>query len=164
MAGLGQGRRYMNKFTSLLKSILDSLIRGVVGFVAGIILAWLALMFLGLLHGHNDLNQSELDEERRGQWLALYIACGAAAFAMIGGRHHVSKYWLWFTMAFGVISIIPFWPHKDGSLLPFATPYVNSGFQTANAIILALHVSIALAIAAMIHWSWPMLRKHKKRI
>ena len=153
---------YMAKFTSLLVSTLDVLKRGAIGFVAGIIVAWLALTFLGLLHGHSDLSITELDQEHRGRRIVLYIACGAAVFAMIVGRIHVSKYWLWFTIAFGVICVIPFWPHKNGLLLPFATPYVNFGFETADAIILALHVSIALAVAAKIHWEWPVFRRRKK--
>lgn len=152
----------MAKSTSLLESVLDLLKRGAVGFVAGIIVAWLALTFFGFLHGHNDLSQPELDQEYRGRWIVLYIACGASVFAMIVGRSHVSKYWLWFMIAFAVICVIPFWPHKNGALLPFATPYVNFGFQTADALILAVHVSIALVVAAIIHWVWPVLRQRKK--
>lgn len=70
----------------------------------------------------------------------------------------VSKFWLWFVIAFAVICVIPFWPHKDGSLLPFATPYVNFGLQISDLFLLAIHLSIALAVATMIHWKEPKLR------
>ncbi|MHC4404094.1 MAG: hypothetical protein ACYTG0_30940 [Planctomycetota bacterium] len=145
----------MVQSTLLLKSILHALTRGAIGFLAGIVVAWLALMFLGQVHGHSDFSQPELERELRGRWLALYIACGAAAFTMFVGKIRVSTYWLWFSVAFGIICVIPFWPHNGRSLLPFGSPYVNSGFHVADAIILAIHVYIALGVASIIHRRWP---------
>jgi hypothetical protein len=82
-----------------------------------------------------------------------------AVVAVVAAWLRLSTFWLWFCIAFGVICAIPFWPHKDGSLLPLATPYVNFGFRAADAILLAVHVGVALAVAAAIHWLWPQCRK-----
>ena len=155
------------KLLAVLPSKLDSAIGGLkraaIGFVAGFIVALFVLVFTGALlpYAHRDLSLTEIEQQAWSLWLAFYIACGAAVFAMIFGRVHLSRFWLWFVLAFGIICVIPFWPYKDGSLLPYGTPYVNFGFQTGDAIILAIHVSIALAVAAIFHW-WLILRQRKK--
>lgn len=144
---------------AMTKSIFNLLQRSAIGFAAGFIVACFVLVFLGELPPHNDLSQPELDQQSRSLWLAFYIACGVAVFVAVAGRLRISKFWLWFFVAFGVICIIPFWPHKDGSLLPLATPYVNFGFHVADAVLLAIHIGIALAVSAAIHWVWPQVQK-----
>jgi hypothetical protein len=154
----------MAKTSSKLDSAVGTLKRGVIGFVAGFVVACFVLVFNGTLPAgpSNDLNALEIDQQTRSLWMAFYIAIGIAVLTMIAGRVRLSQFWLWFVLAFGVICVVPFWPHKDGSLLPFATPYVNFGFHATDAIILSVHVSIALAVAAIIQWIWPMMKQRKK--
>ena len=151
----------MAKFTSILNAVINLLKRGTIGFVAGFIVVVFALVFLGMLLPHNDLSQPELDQQSRSLWIAFCIACGTGIASTLIGKRPVSRYWLWFCVAFGLICVIPFWPHKGNGLLPFGTPYVNFGFHSGDAIILAVHVSIALTVAAIIHWLWPMVRRRK---
>ena len=151
----------MAKLKSILKSTTGVLKRGAIGFVAGSVLACFALIFLGMLHPHNDLSQSELEQEYRSRWFLLYIACGTAVFTSIVGKMCVSRFALWFSLAFAAICVIPFWPHKDGSLLlPYGTPYVN-GYRPGNVIILAVHVSMAVAVAAISQWLLPRIHQRK---
>jgi len=75
----------------------------------------------------------------------------------VGGMR-LSKYWLWFFVTFGVICLIPFWPHKSG-ILPLGTVYVNWGFWAECRIpCLAVHVVISLLLAAIVHWASLKLR------
>lgn len=143
----------------MLKALPEPAKRGPIGFVAGLVVAEFSLTFLGVLHGHSDLSQVELEQEYWGLRVALYIACGFAVFAMLAGKRRVSIFRLEFSVAFAIICGIPCWPDKSGGLLPFGTPYVNFGFEPADAILLAIHVSLALALATLVHWFWPLLRK-----
>ena len=59
---LDECHRYA-QIASLFESIKNLLKRGAVCLVVGILIAWFALEFLGVLHGHNDLSQLESDEE-----------------------------------------------------------------------------------------------------
>ena len=71
-------------------------------------------------------------------------------------------YWLWFCVTFGVICLIPYWPHKSG-LLPLATVYVNEGFWDEYCIpCLAIHLVVSLALAAVIRWAPLILKAAKK--
>lgn len=133
---------------------INQLKRAAIGFVAGLVVAWFVLLFFGQLRGHNDLSQRELDQEIGAIWLALYIACGIAVVAVAAGRLRLPRFWLWFCLAFGVLCVIPFWPHKDGGLLPLATPYVNADFQSADAVSLTIHIAVALVIAASMNRVW----------
>ncbi len=134
---------------SISKSTL--ILRGAIGFFAGLLLGIFSLLFLGVLHGHHDLNQPDLELERRYEWLVVGIACTVAMLAMSAGQYRLSRFWMWFFVAFGMICAIPWWPFKDGSLLPLGTPYVNGGFAWSKAALLGIHTSIAVLIAAVIH-------------
>lgn len=149
-----------------LTPITASLIRGVIGFIAGGIFSSFVLVFSGHLPtGHaRDLNTAEIERQSQSLWLLFYIAVASGLVAMMFGRIRLSKFWLWFVVAFGIICVIPFWPHKDGSLLPFATPYVNFGFQSGDALVLMIHVSAAVLLAGIIHWLWPKWRQHTRAI
>ena len=135
---------------------LDLLQRAAIGFVAGLVVACFVLVFVGQLPPHSDLSERELDQQAHALWLALYIACGMAVITVAAGRLRIPRFWLWFCLAFGVLCIIPFWPSKSG-LLPLATPYVNSGFRTADAILMAIHITAAVAIAASLNRLWPLM-------
>ncbi len=126
-----------------------------VGFVAGFVVACFVLCFLGKLPLHNDLNQLGLDEQSRSLLLACCFGCGVALLAAFAPRLKCSRFWLWFCVAFGIICLVPFWPGKDGSLLPLATPYLNYGFRAADTVLLAIHMGMALCLAALGHWLWP---------
>lgn len=123
---------------------MNVLKRGAVGFIAGIVVVTFTLIFFGIL---------------RGPWLPLGIALVVAIWAILSGKTHVSRFWLWFVIVFGAICVIPYWPSKSRKLLPFATPYVNSGFQTDDAILLVIHVAIAAVVAAIIHGVWIFIRQ-----
>jgi hypothetical protein len=142
----------MKNIATYIKLVWDLFKRGAIGFIAGLIVAWFVLLFLGVLHGHTDLSLPALEQEYRGRWILFYIACGTAVFAMIGGKIRISKFWKYFIVVFGVIALIPAWPSKSGTLLPLGTPYVNWGFETSDLYLLAVHASIAFAIAFTIHW------------
>jgi hypothetical protein len=144
----------------MAKSLIDLLKRAAIGFAAGFLIACFVLVFLGHLPPHGDLSQPELEQQTRSLWLAFYVACAVALLAAAAGRLRLSKFWLWSCVAFGVICLIPFWPSKSGDLLPLATPYVNFGFRPTDvSSLLAIHVGVALAIAAIIQWVWPYLSK-----
>jgi hypothetical protein len=136
----------------------------VIGFVAGYLVAAFILVFLGVLQPHNDLNQPERDQQAYALMLVFCLACVAGVFAMVFATTRISQFWLLFMIVFGVMSVIPFWPLKNGSLLPLGTPYVNFGYRSADSILLLVHVIIAMAIAAIIHWVLPLLRRHESAI
>jgi hypothetical protein len=75
-----------------------------------------------------------------------------ALLAMLVGGTRISRYWLCFCVTWGVICVVPFWPHKDGSLLPLGTPYVNFGGTRGVGVLLAMHTLSAALIAAALHW------------
>jgi hypothetical protein len=148
----------------MTRLLIDLLKRAAIGFAAGFLIACFVLVFLGHLPPHGDLSQPELEQQTRSLWLALYVACAVALLAAAAGRRRLSKFWLWSCVAFGVVCMIPFWPSKSGKLLPLATPYVNFGFRPTDvSSLLAIHVGVALAIAATIQWVWPLIGKRRSR-
>lgn len=138
---------------SIFRSAASALARGAIGFGSGLLVAWFALMFLGFLHGHSDLDRDGLAREAHGRLLAIYIASGVAVIAVFAGKVRVSESWVRFTIAFGVICLIPIWPPKAGMLplLPLGTPYVNLGFHPLNIILLTIHVTLAFGWAVWVH-------------
>jgi len=139
-----------------MHAFIDTLTRGVIGFVAGFFVACFVLVFLGMLppHHHRDLSEPEIEQQAHALWTALYMACGVGGLSMFLGRIHISRFWLWFVVAFGLTCLVPFWPHKGGLMLPFATPYVNFGFQREHVWMLSAQIVIALAIAAIVQRRW----------
>lgn len=144
--------------------MMQSLKHFVIGFAAGFLIAGFVLAFLGYLKLHPDLNQLERLQERQAELVVLCFACVSGVFAMCFATRRISRYWLWFTVVFGVISAIPFWENKDGSLLPFATPYVNFGYQTIDGIVLGMHVVISMLVAAVVHWAWLRTRRNDNTV
>ncbi len=153
----------MANFTSVVKLAVSSLKRGLAGFAAGLVIACFILVFMGPLQSSPDLSVSEIEQQTASLWIAFYIACGTALLAAIAGNRTVSKFWLWFVLAFGIICVIPFWKHKGGAFLPFGTLYVNFGFQPRDAVILAAHITAAVLIALAIHYEWPGIKHLKLR-
>lgn len=146
-----------------MRTFIDVLTRGVIGFVAGFVVACFALVFLGILppQPHTDLSQPEIEQQGRALWMALYVACGVGLVSIAIGQIRLSRFWLWFVMVFGITCVVPFWPHKDGSFLPFATPYVNFGFHMEHVWMLVAQLVIAFGGAAMVQWGWPRLTRRR---
>lgn len=130
-----------------------------IGFVAGFLVAAFILVFFGVLQPHQDLNQLEREQQARALMLVVCLAGGTGVFAMLFATTRISQFWPLFLIVFGVMSMIPFWQHKDGSWLPLGTPYVNFGYQSLDAIILFVHVIISSIVAAIIQQVLPMLRR-----
>lgn len=143
------GEPLMASLLSIIKALTALTGRGIAGFLAGTVVAWYSLTFLGVLQNTRDLDQLGLDQERRGWWLVLFAACAVAVVTMLIGRVHVPKYWLSFCVAFAVMAAAPILPFKSGSLLPLATLYVNFGFSPYKAIVLAIHVALAVWAATV---------------
>ena len=130
------------------KPFRSVLARGVLGFVAGFIVAIFMLIFLGASHGHWDLSARELEQEYRAQRIALLFAAGTALLAMATGRIRVPRFLAVFVVIFGLIAVIPFWHcEKTSGFLPFGTPYINGGYSHADAIQLACHTGVAIVLA-----------------
>ena len=85
----------------------------------------------------SDLNLIELERSRHSIDIAYYVAGAFALIAMVLGRLRVSRFWLLFCIAFGVICLVPFWPGKYGTWQPFGTPYVYSTFGGEKVAVLA---------------------------
>ena len=102
----------------MLATSIKLLKRGGIGFVAGFVCAVAVLVFLDWLPTSPDLSQFELDEQARFLRLATAIAVGTALFVMFAATIRVSQFWLWFTVAFGCIAVVPVGQFPDGSLVP----------------------------------------------
>ena len=155
----------MAESNSYPKAMFYLFMRGIAGFAAGWIVSWFALTFLGMLQDFYNLTANSIHRQHQAEWIQFYIACGSAVFSMLLGKIQVPKYCLWFCIAFAVICVIPFWPHKGGGfLLPYGTPYVNFGFHTRDAILLIVHISIAAVVPAIIQWLWPIVQHRRKAL
>jgi hypothetical protein len=129
----------------------NAFFRLVSGFFAGLVITWLVLLFLGMASWTSDLGLPGVRNLHRARWIAFIAACLSGLCALFAGRLRVSMYWFWFSAAFGVTCVIPWWPSKSGDLLPLGTPYVNGGFGIGKVVLLALHASAAATLAWFIH-------------
>ena len=134
------------------------LARYAVGFVVGFSLAAFTLAFLGRLPPPGDLSLPDMQDRQRAEWIIPVVGAIAGLLAMFWGRLHLSRYWMWFVIAFGTICLIPFWPSKSGTLLPLGTPYVNGSYCTDDVILLVIHTTLAAILAGIAHWGARRLR------
>lgn len=147
---------------------LKALERAVVGFGAGFVLACYGLVGFGVprFAPWRDVSHPEIDETVRACWIALSVSINVAVVAVTAGRIRVSLYWFWLAVAFGVTGAIPFWPHKDGSLLPLATAYLNSGLPREPIgllVLLAAHLVVACGLAALLQWGSSRMRQVERQ-
>lgn len=148
--------------TAVPRAWVALFVRGIVGWGAGFIIACYGLTFFDVLPWTNDLSQPELDQRDASLRLAIYAAWGCAGFSMLAGRKRISRYWLWFALAFGVICVVPVWPGKGHGLLPFGTFYVHYGHGPEVIPMLAIHVAVAALIAAGIKRVFPKTDQRPK--
>ena len=68
-----------------------------------------ALAFLGMLPAGPMKELTVINQEKQLQALWISIAGGSvvATLAVISARQGVSRFWLWFVIAFGITSILP---------------------------------------------------------
>ncbi|QDT63803.1 hypothetical protein [Calycomorphotria hydatis] len=139
-----------NQPIKFLRPVVSFTLKAAVGFFVGVVLAYYFLVFTGALIPHSDLNSSEIVRNRNAYRLVLLFGLVFSIPAAVLSHRKVSRFWLWFVLAFGAICVLPCLPFKGGVLLPLGTPYVNYGFQRLDLVILIFHVLLSLGIASAI--------------
>ncbi len=139
--------------------LLRTFVYAAVGFVSGCMLSMFVLVFAGKVPNgpSSDLSQMELERRSLAIILAIVVGTITAILAIMGGKKKLSRVWMYFVIAFGVIAIVPVWPSKSGYLLPLATPYVNFGFQAQDLWLLTLHSLSAGVVAYTLRNYWSFM-------
>jgi hypothetical protein len=128
--------------------------RGLVGFVAGFIVAYFVLTLLGApLRVHSsELSIFEIANQKRALRIATGVGLGLSLLMLIFGRIGVSRFWFWFAVAYGLTCVVPSYRYKGSHLLPFITPFLNFGVRRDDAWLVVAQFAIAAGIAALLHW------------
>jgi hypothetical protein len=87
--------------------------------------------------------------------LLMCVGMGALPVAFVAaffGNRSISPFWLYFALAFRLLSFAPLWYfEKSDEYLPLATPYLNGPNLQVVTLVLVPHVLVSLGIAALIH-------------
>lgn len=128
--------------------------RGVVGFVAGFIVACFVLTLLGapLRVPSSELSIFGIEHQNRAFRIATGVGLGLSLLMMLFGRTSVSRYWFWFAVAYGLTCVVPSYRINGSHPLPFITPFLNFGVRREEVWLIAAQLLIAAGIAALLHW------------
>jgi hypothetical protein len=136
-----------------IRTLAFVLKRGVVGFVAGWIVACFVLTLLGaaLMVPASELSILGIENRNRALWIATVVALVLSLIVMVLGRTGVSRFWFWFAVAYGITCVVPTSRHEGGHLLPFVTPYLNFGIRAVDVWLVVAQFVISAGIAALLH-------------
>lgn len=85
------------------------------------------------------------------RWPVIGIMAGATSGFFLGvaaGNRHVSVFWLYLAVIFGLITLLPcVYYEKGDTFLPLGTIYVNPPYSRSTVIILGSHCAITVVLA-----------------